>query len=120
MNIDTIDHLGLVIWLGIFAILGYKCFKYWQQLNNALREENSELSLYSQKEINEGANKDLKLGSKMILSNNAKATQILFSLKSDNPKISIPLKRIRRAILLFCITPFIFAIVLTFVTALAS
>jgi hypothetical protein len=82
MNIDYIDHFGLVIFLGIEGILGYKYIKYWLQLKTALQDENSDLSLYSQKELNEAAKKDLKLGSKMILSNNAKATQILFSLKN--------------------------------------
>ena len=121
MNIDYIDHFGLVIFLGIEGTLGYKYIKYWLQLKKALQDDkDSTVSLYSQKELNEGADKSLRLGSKTILSNTAISGQILFSLKTDNPKLSVPLKRIRRALLLFCIAPFVFAIVLIFVTALGA
>jgi hypothetical protein len=120
MNIDYIDKFGVVLLLVIIAVLVFRYVKYWRQLKAALQEEKGESPLYSQKELNEAAEKDLKLGSKMILSNTAGATQIIFSLKTDNPKVSIPLKRMRRVIVLFCITPFIFAIVLTFITALAQ
>ena len=117
MNIDYIDHFGLVLFLGIEGIFSYKYIKYWLQLKKALQEDkDSTVPLYSQKELNEGADKSLKLGSKMIMSNTAVSGQILFSLKTNNPKLSVPLKRIRRAILLFCITPFVFAVVLISVT----
>ena len=120
MNINYIDQAGLLILLVTVGILAYKYVKYWQQLKMALEDEDVKSSLYSQKELNEATRKDFKLGSKMILSNTTGAAQIIFSLKTDNPKLSVPLKRIRRVILLFCITPLIFAIVLTFITALAS
>jgi hypothetical protein len=120
MNISCIDQFGILLLLVSFAILGYKYMKYWQQLKAALQEENGESPLYSQKELNETAKKDLKQGSKMIIWNTTGAGQIIFSLKSDNPKVSVPLKRMRRVVFLFCITPFILAIVLTFITALSS
>lgn len=121
MNVGYIDQSGILLLLGIWAVLGYKYVKYWQQIRTALEEdEDAKLFLYSQKELNEATEKDLKLGSKMILSNTAGAAQIIFSLKTDNPKVSIPLNRMRRMIVLFCITPFIFAIFLTAMTALAS
>jgi hypothetical protein len=94
--------------------------KYWQQLKTALADEDFKSSIYSQQELNEVAKKDLKQGSKMILSNTTGAAHIIFSLKTGNRKVSIPLKRMRRVIVLFCVTPFIFAIGLTVITALAS
>jgi hypothetical protein len=121
MNIDYIDKVGVVLLVVVIVVLAFKYVKYWQQVKMALGEnKDAKLSLYSQKELNEAAKNDLKLGSKMILSNTTGAAQIIFSLKSDNPKVSVPLKRMRRVIVLFCITPFVFAIVLPFITALAQ
>jgi hypothetical protein len=121
MNINYIDQFGILILLGIWAMLGYKYMKYWQQVKKALEEDqNAKVSLHSQEELNEAARKDFKLGYKMIALNTAGGAQILFSLKTDNPKVSVPLNRMRRVLVSFCITPFIFAIVLTFITALAQ
>jgi hypothetical protein len=95
MNLNYVGQLGILILLGIFVILGYKYIKYWQQLKAALEDQDDKSSFYSQKELNEAGRKDLKLGSKMNLSNTAGAAEIIFSLKTDNPKLSIPLKRIK-------------------------
>jgi hypothetical protein len=94
--------------------------KYWQQLQMALKDENDRLKMYSQKEINVVTNNDTKAGYDMILSNTGTAAKIIFSFKTDDPKVLAPLKGIRRVILLFCITPLIFAISFTFINALLS
>jgi hypothetical protein len=84
-----------------------------------LKEEGGELSMYSQKELNDTAkSRDLNKGYGMIFSNMSVSARVIFSSKIDNPKLTVPVKGIRRSIFLFLVTPFIFAIVLIFLTAL--
>ena len=120
MNIDNFNNFGLFVLMGIEVFFMYKYAKYWLQLRAALKdEENAGLSFYSQKELNDaGAKYDFKRGYGMIFSNIGVGAKIVFSLKTDNPKISVPVKGIRRTLFLAIFTPIIFAFVLIFVTAL--
>jgi hypothetical protein len=50
MSIDYIDKFGVVLLIGIIAVLAFKYVKYWQQVKTALGEnKDATLSLYSQK-----------------------------------------------------------------------
>jgi hypothetical protein len=74
---------------------------------------------HSQEKLNDaGAKTDFKRGYGMIWSNIGVGAKIVFSLKTDNPKISVPLKSIRRTLFLVVLTPIIVAFVLIFTTAL--
>jgi hypothetical protein len=97
----------------------YKYAKYWLQILSVLKNEGGELSVYSQKEMNDAAmSGKFKQGYAMIFSNIRVGAKILFSPRIDNPKLVSPVKGVRRSIFLFIITPLIFAFVLIFVTAL--
>ena len=79
MNVGYIDQSGILLLLGIWAVLGYKYVKYWQQIRTALEEdEDAKLFLYSQKELNEATEKDLKLGSKMIFRTRLELHRLFF------------------------------------------
>ena len=99
----------------------YKYAKYWLQIRSVLKDEDTGLTFYSQEALNDaGARNDFKRGYGMIFSNIGVGAKIVFSLKTDNPKLSVPVKGIRRTLFLAILTPIIFAFVLIFVTALLS
>jgi hypothetical protein len=119
MIVDNINSFGLLALLIIELLLMFKCLKYWLQIKSVLKDEVDGVSLYSQKELNiAGESRDFKKGYGMIFSNMSVSAKILFSPKTDNPKLSGPVKGIRRSIFLFLVTPLIFAVVLIFTTAL--
>jgi hypothetical protein len=120
MNVDNFNNFGIFLLMGIEVFFMYKYAKYWLQLLAILKdEENPGLSFYSQKELNDaGAKFDFKRGYGMIFSNIGVGAKIVFSLKTDNPKISVLVKGIRRTLFLAILTPMIFAFVLIFGTAL--
>ena len=119
MNVDNINNFGFYLMLGCELYFMYKYMTYWLQILAILKDENGELSMYSQKELNETAkNRDFKKGYGMIFSNISVSARILFSTKIDNPNLSVLVKGVRRSIFLFLLTPLIFAIVLIFGTAL--
>jgi len=97
----------------------YKYARYWLQVRAALKDEDTGLSFYSQKELNDaGAKRDFMRGYGMIFSNMGAGAKVIFSLKSDNHKISAPVKGMRRVLFLAVLTPIIFAFVLIFIAAL--
>jgi hypothetical protein len=98
----------------------YKYARYWLQLLALLKDEqNAGLSFHSQKELNDAGTKfDFKRGYGIVFSNIGVGAKIVFSLKSDNPKISVLVKGIRRTLFLAILAPMIFAFVLIFGTAL--
>jgi hypothetical protein len=60
----------------------FKCLRYWLQIISVLKNENDELSMYSQKELNDTAKGgDLKKGYGMLFSNMSVGATILFSPK---------------------------------------
>lgn len=119
MDVDTVNNFGILALLIIELLLMFKCLRYWLQIMSVFKDEDGGLSVYSQKELNEAAGSgDFKKGYGMIFSNMSVSAKILFSSKTTNPKLSVPVKGIRRSIFLFLITPIIFAFVLIFVTAL--
>jgi hypothetical protein len=119
MNIDNINNFGFYLMLGCELYFMYKYMKYWLQILAIIKDENGELSMYSQKELNDAAmGGNFKQGYGMIFSNISVSARILFSSKIDNPKLTVPVKGVRRSIFLFLLTPLLFAIVLIFVTAL--
>jgi len=97
----------------------YKYAKYWLQILSVLKDEDGELSMHSQKELNDVAmSGNFKQGYGMIFTNMAIGAKILFSSKMENPKLTVPVKGIRRTLFLAILTPVIIMFVLIFVTAL--
>jgi hypothetical protein len=97
----------------------YKYAKYWLKLLSILKDEDGELFMYPQTELNDVAMRgNFKQGYGMIFSNMSVSAKILFSSKTENPKISILVKGIRRTLFLAILTPVIIMFVLIFVTAL--
>ncbi len=119
MIVDNINNFGLLALLVIELLLMFKVLRYWLQIISVLKDEDGQSSMYSQKELNDTARSgNFKRGYGMIFTNMSVSAKILFSSKTDNPKLSAPVKGIRRSIFLFLVTPLIFAIVLIFITAL--
>ena len=119
MNVDNINNFGFYLMLGFEFYFMFKYIKYWFQILAILKDDDVELSMYSQKELNDTAmSGDFIRSYGMIFSNISVSARILFSSKIDNPKLIVPVKGVRRSIFLFLLTPLLFAIVLIFVTAL--
>lgn len=85
--------------------MGIKYLRYWQQLQKAILESGMEWPLHSQEELNETTRKNLFKGYEMIGTNMKHLFRILFTMKTDNPQISKPLKGMRRSLILFILFP---------------
>jgi hypothetical protein len=119
MNVANINQFGFYLIVGIEVFFMYKYAAYWLQILSALKDEDGELSMNSQKELNDAAARgNLKQGYAMILSSMAVSAKILFSSKTDNPKLTVPVKGIRRTLLLAVLAPMIIMFALIFITAL--
>jgi hypothetical protein len=118
MSVDNINNFGLLALLIIELFLMFKCLKYWLQIISVLKDEDGQSSIYSQQKLDTARSSNVKQGYQMIFSNMSVSAKILLLSKNDNPKLSVPVKGVRRSIFLFLMTPLIFAVALIFITAL--
>lgn len=119
MNVDNLTNIGFYLIAGLEVFFAYRYAKYWLQILSILKNGDGELSIHSQKELKDAAmSGNFKHGYGMIFSNMAISAKILFSSKTDNPKISVLVKGIRRTLFLAVLTPVIIMVVIIFVAAL--
>jgi hypothetical protein len=111
-NGDTIGNVGLIFSIVFFAIIGYKYYSYWNQLKDALIKTGTRWPLHDQKALNETAQKNIAGGYNMIAGNMGETAQMIFFMRSDDPRIFRPLRGIRRVLVEFLLFPFVLGLVL--------
>jgi hypothetical protein len=108
---------GFVVVLVFWAFIGIKYLRAWKELEKAFLESGMEWPFHSQKEINETFRSDLVKGYKITGTGMSRAFKIFFFMRTDNPVILKPLRSMRRALLTFILSPFLFAFVLIVIYA---
>lgn len=120
-KISNYVDLGVVFFALIVAIvLGIKYLRCWRQLKKAVKESGEEWPLTTQEELNKTTRRELLRGYEMIGGNIRHSVKILFTMKTDNPSILIPLRGMRRTLILFILFPFFLAFVLVSVYVFLS
>jgi|SRR5271166_2817717 len=115
--VDAINNAGIYfLWFieGIYAVM---YMMHWRKALKAIEDDGGS-PLYSQRELNSAAKKDLNGASHMIVSNISESAKLIFLHETKNPSVQASLKSIRRILILFCITPFVVAFLLVFMDAL--
>jgi hypothetical protein len=96
----------------VTIVLGVKYLQCWRQLKKAVIESGKEWPLTTQEELNKTSRTDLLRGYEIIGSNIRLSVKIIFTMKTDNPTILLPLRSMRRTLILFILFPFFLTFVL--------
>ena len=111
-NGDIIGYVGLTFSVIFFIVCGYRYYRYWNQLKNALTKTGAKWPLHDQAELNKIAREDIPGGYRIISGNIIGAARIIFSMRSDDPNILKPLRGLRRVLIAFILFPFALGFIL--------
>jgi hypothetical protein len=114
---NFIDYGIPIFALVVFVYLGVKYFSYWKQLREAFVKAGMQWPLLSQKELSETAQRDLSKSYQIMGSGIGEAARILFSMQTDDPIISKPLRGMRRTLIAFILFPILLVIILVAILA---
>jgi hypothetical protein len=121
---DSIDNYigygGMACLIVVFVPWALRYFRYWNQLKSAFLQSDMTWPFPSQLELRQAAREDLIKGLAKTYMIPIKAAQILFSMRTDNPIISKPLRGIRRLYLYFFGFAFLFMFVLIVVAVILA